>query len=120
MVSKVTQLLHEYQDLSLTGFLIMKRIIEVVEDILSWVEVRSQVALVSGNVKCPYFGASRVTTYAEEGKMCRSLKYDRWKKSKLAAPVRYLYLLPVLMRSWKIYRHLDKISVRFGIINAQL
>ena len=41
MVSKVTQLIHEYQDLSLTGFSTMKRIIEVVEDILSWVEVRS-------------------------------------------------------------------------------
>ena len=39
MVSKVTQLLHEYQDLYLTGFSKMKGIIEVVEDILLWVEV---------------------------------------------------------------------------------
>ena len=39
MVSKVTQLLHEYQDLSLTGISEMKGIIEVVEDILSWIEV---------------------------------------------------------------------------------
>ena len=38
-VSKVTQLLHEYQDLSLARFSTMKIIIEVVEDILSWVEV---------------------------------------------------------------------------------
>ena len=43
MVSKVTQILHEYQDLSLTGFSKMKGITEVVEDILSWVEVRSHV-----------------------------------------------------------------------------
>ena len=40
MVSKVTQLLHEYQDLLLTKFSEMKGIIEVVEDILSWVEAR--------------------------------------------------------------------------------
>ena len=43
MVSKVTQLLHEYQDLFLTKFSEIKGIIEVVEDILSWVEVRSHV-----------------------------------------------------------------------------
>ena len=39
MVSKVTQLLHEYQDLFLMKFSEIKGIIEVVEDILSWVEV---------------------------------------------------------------------------------
>ena len=43
MVSKVTQLLHEYQDLSLTGLSKMKGIIEVVEDILLWVEACSHV-----------------------------------------------------------------------------
>ena len=43
MVNKVTQLLHEYQDLFLTKFSEIKGIIEAVEDILSWVEARSHV-----------------------------------------------------------------------------
>ena len=50
MVCKVTQLLHEYQDLSLTGFSKMKGIIEMVEDILSWVKARSSVE--AGVRKC--------------------------------------------------------------------
>ena len=43
---------------------------------------------VPGNVKGPYYGAAKVTGYAEEGKLCRSLKYDHWEKPDLAAPVR--------------------------------
>ena len=43
MVSKVTQLLHEYQDLFLTKFSEIKGIIAAVEDILLWVEVRIHV-----------------------------------------------------------------------------
>ena len=43
MVSKVTQLLHEYQNLFLMKFSEIKGIIKAVEDILSWVEVRSHV-----------------------------------------------------------------------------
>ena len=38
MVSEVTQLLHEYQDLFSTKLAEMKGIIEAVEDILSWVK----------------------------------------------------------------------------------
>ena len=43
IVSKVTQLLHEYQDLFLMKFSEIKGIIEAVADILSWVEFRSHV-----------------------------------------------------------------------------
>ena len=50
MVRKVTQLLHEYQDLFLTKFSEMKGIIEAVEDILSWVEARTYVK--DGVKKC--------------------------------------------------------------------
>ena len=50
MVSKVTQLLREYQDLSLTELSNMKEIIEAVEDIVSWVEARLHVE--AGIKKC--------------------------------------------------------------------
>ena len=43
-VSEATQLLHEYRDLCLIKFLEIKGIIEAVNDILSWVEVRLHVA----------------------------------------------------------------------------
>ena len=50
MVSKVTQLLQEYQDLFLTKFSNMKGIIVVAEDILSWIEDRIHVK--DGTRKC--------------------------------------------------------------------
>ena len=45
MVSKVTELLHEYQDLFSTKFSKMKGIIEAVEDILSCVEAQSSIEI---------------------------------------------------------------------------
>ena len=50
MVSKVTQLLQEYQDLSLTELSNMQGIIQAVVDILSWVEARLHVE--DGAQKC--------------------------------------------------------------------
>ena len=91
MVSKVTQLLHEYQDLSLPGFSTTKIIIAVVEDILSWVEVRSHVE--DGIRKCrmsPLWHSQSYCLYRRR-KDLSELKIRPLEETNLAAPVHSLY-----------------------------
>ena len=67
------------------------RPVEIAFHISLSLTIESMSKMVSRSVECPHYGAARVTACAEEGKICRSLKYDRWRKPNLAALVRSLY-----------------------------